>query len=1192
MYLKSLTLKGFKSFADKQIMTLEPGITAIVGPNGSGKSNICDAVLWVLGERNAKNLRGHAMEDVIFSGSSARRSISIAEVELVLDNSDATLPVDFNEVTVARRMYRTGESEYLINGASVRRMDVLDILHDSGLGQGTHSIISQGSIDSVLQSKPEERRTLIEEAAGVLKHKQRMARSSKKLERMNAHVERVLDITNEVERQLGPLERRAKRARSAKELNDKLSHARLLLSVDDLKNCQVRFNDVSAKCESLESKLAKKRSAIESLDEEMRELQSRIRQETEADGSLSAQQRRAQSALDKTDSVIALARDRRRAATNRASEIEVSIETNKSVISRLSEGLSKSEIDFKAATKAESEAQKLAKTLETSFDEFSTTEKRLKDKLQKITLELEQLELSEEEARRSRALAQETLTQGLAHMKILDVHVAELQSTLTKYETDFKNSESEALKIKEALKALEQEERESRNLMGACLKARDAARAAFDEASVSQQSLKAQLDALYSIEKRRDENSGDARLLSEKTLDELSLGKETLLSVIDVESAFEPITELLLGNDVDAFLLADEKPLKKIVSVLTAEKASGQTSFILSQSQNCNSEMENRLKEAKLAARVGKRELLVNHISCPNNIKPMLDVLLGDVVVCEDALDVIDAHKKFPNICLVSPDGTVAYPSGKVVLGLQVLEADQGVLARKRQITELENGLISAAQISEEAASKLNDAQNALEKAQIASLRLSERLAEMRGSAQSAQSLVEAASKKLKSATLELEEVLSERDIAAENVAKARPDMEKQSSLIEQISTDKEKAKSEQRDIRLELAPISQKVSDISNQLQSARLEVAKTSEKKNYVKLIVSRHSDDIAEKNRELNSLMATLKTNKGSEVRLGSLVDVLLVIENKVKVSLAQLEAASVSAASHTSGMHADLEKLRLSTTKEHNAFDDINKSLADARVEKARIEMQVESVVSEIIDKCHTSLETALSLPELEDRSALEEEAANLTRRIASLGTINPNAAKEYDELKSRYDYLSGQLSDLREASKALTRIDSMIESRMKDDFFTTYQEIDRNFQEIFSLLFPGGRAHLSLESPDDIENTGVEVHAQPAGKRISKMSLMSGGEKSLTALALLFALYRTRPTPFYILDEVEAALDDTNLRRLIKYIDNMRASTQLIMITHQRRTMEMADVLFGVSMQSDGVTKVVSQKLDRALQEAE
>ncbi len=537
-------------------------------------------------------------------------------------------------------------------------------------------------------------------------------------------------------------------------------------------------------------------------------------------------------------------------------------------------------------------------------------------------------------------------------------------------------------------------------------------------------------------------------------------------------------------------------------------------------------------------------------------------------------------------------DGGIVWPSGKVSAGLAVLDEGQGTLARVRQLGELREATVKAAELTAEAAREAERTQEALSDAQLESLRVSERLAELKGSVQSARSLADQARGALASATRELEDASRARNEAEDLIAKAAPDAERADAQLATLAQELAHIKEEEAKATARLAPLDELAQSLTKELQTVRLEAAKAEERKVYDEMMVQRHETDLASARHSLGQARANLHVKQVSASRLSEVAAVLEVIETAARTLVDQVEAEAESAEGATSGLHAASEGLRKRSREAQDRLDAAQENLSQARIEKARLEMQVHAAVQEIVEGCAIPLEQALELDELEGRPALEEEAASLERRIANLGTINPDAAQEYDELKQRYDYLASQLGDLTSAARSLTKIDRMIESRMKDDFVTTFEQINTHFQEVFGMLFPGGAAHLALTDPDDLENTGVEVNAQPAGKRIAKMSLMSGGEKSLTALALLFALYRTRPTPFYILDEVEAALDDTNLRRLTGFIDAMRDSTQLIMITHQRRTMEMADVLFGVSMGSDGVTKVVSQKLEHALKSAQ
>ena len=432
MYLKSLVLKGFKSFADRSALTLEPGITAVVGPNGSGKSNISDAVLWVLGERNAKNLRGQAMEDVIFAGSSARKASGLAEVDLVLDNSDGTLPVDFDEVAITRRMYRNGESEYLINGTVARRMDVLDILHDSGLGTGTHSIISQGSLDSILQSKPEDRRALIEEAAGVLKHKQRKAKSERKLANMDQHLLRARDVVGEVARQLGPLERKAKKARTYQELAAQQAEMSLTIAVDDLRGLQKEWDAAKAREAALAAELEERRGAIQEAEAAVEALQERIRQQTLDAGDLSRRHRAAATVVERFDSAAMMLRERRRAATARAGELELSIEANAVKADEAASELARATAQYEEAAAELDAAKKKVSDLDAVYRDLGVRRGALERELAALSKDAEKMTAERETARRRHAENTEALSHGLAHVQVVEGRAAELALELAR----------------------------------------------------------------------------------------------------------------------------------------------------------------------------------------------------------------------------------------------------------------------------------------------------------------------------------------------------------------------------------------------------------------------------------------------------------------------------------------------------------------------------------------------------------------------------------------------------------------------------------------------------------------------------------------------------------------------------------------------------------------------------------------
>ena len=1168
MYLKSLVLKGFKSFADRSALTLEPGITAVVGPNGSGKSNISDAVLWVLGERNAKNLRGQAMEDVIFAGSSARKASGLAEVDLVLDNSDGTLPVDFDEVAITRRMYRNGESEYLINGTVARRMDVLDILHDSGLGTGTHSIISQGSLDSILQSKPEDRRALIEEAAGVLKHKQRKAKSERKLANMDQHLLRARDVVGEVARQLGPLERKAKKARTYQELAAQQAEMSLTIAVDDLRGLQKEWDAAKAREAALAAELEERRGAIQEAEAAVEALQERIRQQTLDAGDLSRRHRAAATVVERFDSAAMMLRERRRAATARAGELELSIEAN--------------------AVKADEAASELARATaqyEEAAAELDAAKKKVSD--------LDAVYRAEREtARRRHAENTEALSHGLAHVQVVEGRAAELALELARAQEEAERAAAGAAEADGELSALVADEAAARAAVGTAVQSRDAARAAMDEARDAHRALSVEIATLEEMERSSALSAGEARAWLVEHVDEVLGLCEPLSHVIQASAGFEPLVESLLGGDVATLLVEDAGAVELIAGQLAAAGAAGEASFLIRDDAS-----PSRIRGA---ARVRRERFggaegvpLVDELLFPEEARGAVEALLGDVVVCPTLEAALSAHgRDDAALRFATPDGAIVWPSGKVSVGGAVVDEGAGVLARVRHLEELRAQLSGAAAAQAKAEEAHRLAEEALRQAQATSLELSQALANLRGRAEAARNTASAAAEKLASCRRELESVERQRAEAEAAVASARPNVESFEARVKELDAALNAGKKKQEALSEELAPLRREAHRVSDSLAEAKLAQATLSERTTYAERVRDARVRDLETLAAASEEARVALRAKTVSAARIEPVLALIDELTASAQKWTRQLEEQATAAEDSSTGLHSSVTEARGRAHEAHALFDGVSERLSEARVQKGRLELQVEAAVNHIATDLSVPLETALSVPPLENRPEVEDALFKINRRIANLGTINPDAAEEYDALKVRYDYLAAQLEDLDRARRSLAKINRVIDARMKEDFVRTYEAVDRNFQEIFSILFPGGSANLSLVDPDDVENTGVEVNAQPKGKRIAKMMLLSGGEKSLTALALLFAVYRIRSTPFYILDEVEAALDDTNLRRLAAYIDSLRDETQLIMITHQRRTMEMADVLFGVSMQGDGVTKVISQKLDQALKHAE
>ena len=1179
MYLKTLTCKGFKSFADRSVMSLEPGITAIIGPNGSGKSNVLDAVLWVLGERNARNLRGQAMEDVIFAGSSTRKPVGMAEVNLVLDNSDGTLPVDFSEVSVTRRMYRTGDSEYLINGAICRRMDVLDILHDTGLGTGTHSIISQGHLDGVLQSRPEDRRALVEEAAGVLKHKQRKARSERKLERMDQHLLRIRDINHEVERQLKPLERKAKRAITYKGLASELAEISLDLAVDDLRVLQGKWNSVVASERELTALAEQKGSAAQLADAAVQELQADLRRHAQGAGEVANQLREVSRASEQLDSTVLLLQEKKRSSLRVLEQRRSQLDADTQRLLAAREQLAESEqalLDVRTQ-KAAAEEDLAAVTRER--DEVSRAFGNLRREIGALERDESRLVRDGERLRVAREKAADALSSNMADEKLIAAQVkdaerraAEAKERKASLGVRFDQAEKELAQATAADEACRLRSAEAFASVDAQRKAAESLR--NDEARLS-----AQVAGLEEGERTaRSANRALTWALGRR--EELG-ARALLLDVMHLPADVTAIVEALLSGVADALMVDDAAAARIGAATVADAKQEGAAAFMGLASGKVST------ARPTLPAGVAGTPLM-DVLTCDDAHRDAISRLLGDVVLCDSVEQAKTCAQALADTSgpwrVASKDGFIAASSG-IARSVRPAAGSVGVIERHRELEKARDDASKARKKLNAALQQLERSEEDLRAIQKESLEVASARAQAKGVLDSLTDQVKRANRELSS-------------LEAEGAELARR-QERNRALIEQMRPDSERIEAELgatverlADVRAQLAakreelqPLRKRNTALNERHTEARLEKGRLVERESYANRMVQGHRGDIT----RLERVVQRIGREAAGRVRIDevdAVVAALSLVRQTVAGRISAIEQRADELRDGSAAIHLEADEKRRESVALRTEAEDVVARLADARVEKGRLEVQVEAAIATIQEDCGSSLEKALVRPELEDRKAAEERAATLRRRIANLGPINPEAAREYEELKARYDFLQGQVNDITAARRALDKVERAIDERMRDDFTDTFKAVDANFRRVFSELFPGGSGSLSLVEGDDPDAAGIEVNAQPRGKRITKMSLMSGGEKSLTALALLFAVYATRPTPFYILDEVEAALDDTNLRRLCAYLDGMRERTQLIMITHQRRTMEMADVLYGISMQSDGVTRVISQKLDR------
>lgn len=1170
MHLKSLTLKGFKSFADKSSLSLEPGVSVVVGPNGSGKSNISDAVLWVLGEQSAKALRGQAMEDVIFAGSSARQAVGVAEVDLVLDNSDQTLPLEFTEITITRRMYRSGESEYLLNHAPCRLMDIHELLHDTGLGREAHSIISQGQLDEILNSRPEERRALVEEAAGVLKHKKRRERAVRKLAAMDGYLERARDVISEVDRQLKPLARQASRAQQHADVVGQLRELELSLAVEDLRALQEEWDEVAKAEKEADAELELTRYRYEEKERELAKFQALLEEKGLFVGDLSEQRRRLQSVLERINSGLLLLEEKGKNLIERLSDLRAKLHHSESRIA-----MRQGELATLSEQRATSDAR--LKALYTQLGELRRdTETAKKERLAAdealgtVTGETRRTRKEHDDARLELAALEQALSSGRLEADLLVERGDGVREQRAGVTATLAARRSRLEQLESGL----QKSRQDRALAEADVDKRvrvlESRRKDLAELREKLTGLRGEMRGLEEVDRAFASASPALAwaLAKQKDLPGL-IGP--LAEAIHVPQKYESMVEHVLGSDLFAVIVEDHSSASQIASAIRKE-AEGEIALV-------------PVSGARPVAADGLGTRLVDIVECEDAMRPAVEALLGDVYLAGSLDDALAALGKGGRARYVTTAGEVVWPNGKITAG-RAASDNAGVLERKRRMNELADDADALSSRVGDAEQEVSAAEEALRAAQEDALEIGQKLASLTGEHDSLREEVgrlEATLTQIDADGARIEERLKEITDKLDKDEPGRKSLEatiaSTAAKLEQLDEDAAVAR-ERRDTRF------REEAAINERLSACQVDVATVSEREVHLKRQVTAITS-------EINELEATIKQSREVEEALELLRERIAPVHD--------LYAALLERAEHWAGKlkdrarfeQADSESLRDTIHGAQDAVKDVqaeidahNEAMSEIRVRKGQLEVQVSAAAARIVEELGMPLERALDTPRLDDRESAVERAHKLRKQLENMGPVNPIAMQEHDSLKERREFLSTQIEDLVASRQALSKVIAAIDRKIRDRFLETFEQVDGHFQTIFASLFPGGHASLQLTEPDDPENTGVEVVAQPAGKKITKMSLMSGGEKSLTALALLFALYRTRPCPFYILDEVEAALDDTNLRRFVAFVDGLRRHTQFIVVTHQRRTMEMADVLYGVSMQADGVSKLVSQRLDR------
>ncbi|MEV6716901.1 chromosome segregation protein SMC [Lentzea sp. NPDC051208] len=1184
MHLKSLTLKGFKSFASATTLRFEPGITCVVGPNGSGKSNVLDALRWVMGTQGAKDLRGGKMEDVIFAGTSGRAPLGRAEVTLTIDNADGMLPIEYTEVSITRRMFREGATEYEINGNSCRLMDIQELLSDSGIGREMHVIVGQGQLAAILESKPEERRAFIEEAAGVLKHRKRKEKALRKLEAMQANLTRLTDLTAELRRQLKPLGKQAEIARRAQVVQSELRDSKLRLLADDL----VTQREAIAQEEHDEAKARARRAEVE------KSLQAAQYQQNELEERVAADSPKLQAAQDTWYRLSALEERLRgtvRLAAERARHLSADVDAP-------SRGRDPDDLDREAEETAEMELELQEGVTEARIALAEAVETRA---------ELERMVSQAEKAHIAAVRAIADRREGLARLS------GQVEALRSKTSATAEEIERLSVTLSEASERVEyasMELAEAREITGTededdhglderhrqAVQANDAARQRVEELVKAERtaerdiaSWRARVDALSLGLTRKD---GAGALLASDVPGLLG----SVAALLTVEPGYEVALAAALGPIADAVAVSSGAGALAALKLLK-EKDGGRAGVLIgSHGATVDTSQWGPLPHGARWA--------IDVVHAPEALRPALARALDRLAVVED----LDTAAGFHGRAVTREGdlfGTDWAVGGSGAQGQSVIEVQAAVDEAQEQLATAERALehasaaLEGARAEQQARRKVLDAvKEAMQEAKVRQARSGERLNRMATAVRSAEAEVNRISEQRAKVERSREEALmklaelEERLLMAEEeqTLDDEPDTDQRDALAAELA----QARQAEMDARLVQRTAEERARALQGKAEGLRRAARAEREARE-------RHAR--ATQHRARGAVVAKAVVRAGEQAL------------ERIEISLARAARERDQAQERRSQHELLLTQVRNLVREMSGELEKLVDAVHRDEVLRAEQRMRIEQLETKIAEDFGIGLEdltneygpdvmvpaSAAEMAEYQaakergeqvsepqpmpyDRDTQIRRAKRAERDMSLLGKVNPLALEEFAALEERYKFLSTQLEDIKDTRRDLLTVVKEVDDKILEVFSLAYEDVAREFEIVFKVLFPGGEGRLVLTEPGDMLTTGIELEARPPGKKVKRLSLLSGGEKSLAAVAMLVAIFRARPSPFYVMDEVEAALDDTNLHRLISLFEQLREKSQLLIITHQKPTMEIADALYGVSMRGDGISQVISQRL--------
>ncbi len=1179
MYLKSIEVQGFKSFANKIKFQFHNGITGIVGPNGSGKSNVADAVRWVLGEQRIKQLRGASMQDVIFSGTEMRKPLSYAYVAITLDNSDHQLAIDYDEVTVSRRLYRSGESEYAINGTICRLKDVNELFYDTGIGKEGYSIIGQGQIDAILSGKPEERRELFDEAAGIVKFKRRKVASEKKLAEEQQNLVRVKDILGELEKQIGPLERQSEKAKiyiRKKEELKTLDVNMFLLENSSIKEqlSKVEENhtitseqlaEVTGKYEHTKEEYEQIAETLEALDKSIEQERKTLADTGIVRGRLEGDINVLREQIKSIQANEAHLNQRKETVSGQIAEKEKEaagmMEKKQSVDAQLEEAVKEKDILREALNNIQNTIADLNSEIEGNKNQIiqSLNERAtIKSRLERIDTLSEQIGIRKAELTSKIVSAKTDEEKRQDELLRLEKEFETISAGIEKLNASQKEKEAQSFSYKEKMQAMDNELR---------------------DAQVSYHQDKTKLEALSNLTERYEGYGGSVkRVMEQKDKNKGIVG--VVADIIQVDKKYETAIETALGGNIQNIVTDNEDTAKKMIAFLKAEKGGRATFLPLTSIKN-----PQEFKTPEVLEEKGVLGLAHTLVHTKKEYSDVAVAMLGRIVVVDHIDNAVKIARKYGyGIRMVTLEGELLVPGGAISGG--AFKNNSNLLGRRREMEELQKKIENALKKIDTLQQNIHDtkeARNSL-RSEIEMIKLSLQTEFIR---QNTARLAVAA----------VRDKQQESSADYDMLKKEQADLKHQEDSIakEREQIKEELLKSEQSEKQAE-----EKISGFEVTLKEKREEETKQAEEVSKAEVAVEKilqqtgfeqqNIDRVLEESKRMQAELAEIVSE------IGNSTENITFKENEI-LEIQKTITASHSTESDTEKqLSENLKQKEELSAKQKNFFTEreelsqqmnkLDKEVYRLNAQAERLKEAIQNQIDYMWNEYEITLHDAAKLRDeaMNDLSAMKKDVAELRDAIKKLGDVNVNAIEEFKEVSERYTFLKTQHDDLVEAEKALQQIIAELDSAMRRQFKEKFQKINQEFDKVFRELFGGGKGTLELMEEEDILEAGVRIIAQPPGKKLQNMMQLSGGEKALTAIALLFAIQNLKPSPFCLLDEIEAALDESNVTRFANYLHKLTRHTQFIVITHRRGTMEKADRLYGITMQEKGVSVLVSVNL--------